>query len=101
MLLAGVAGRAGRRGHGDRGTSPARVAVDYLFPATFRPGLMLRVETTVARIGTTSWTLRPADVRRRRDWSPAASACWSAYSYADEKPRPLDDDERAFWATYR
>ncbi len=24
-----------------------------------------------------------------------------AYSYADRKPRPLDDDERAFWQEHR
>ncbi len=54
LLATSPAGLAGA--DGDRGYIAARVAVDYQFPATFRPGLMLRVETRISRIGTTSWT---------------------------------------------
>jgi acyl-CoA thioester hydrolase len=98
LLAASPAGLAGAA-EGDRGYIAARVAVDYLFPATFRPGLMLRVETTVSGIGTTSWTFD----QRMYDGEQAIARCQCvlvAYSYTAGKPRPLDDDERAFWARY-
>jgi acyl-CoA thioester hydrolase len=97
LLASSPAGLAGA--DGDRGYIAARVAVDYRFPATFRPGLMLRVETTISRIGTTSWTFD----QRMFDGDTAVARCECvlvAYSYADEKPRPLADDEREFWARY-
>jgi acyl-CoA thioester hydrolase len=80
----------------DRGCIAARVAVDYAAPVEFRPGLVLRVETSVAAIGTSSWTL----AQRMYDQTTAVAHCECvlvAYSYADSKPRALDDDERAYW----
>ncbi|HEX6500073.1 MAG TPA: thioesterase family protein [Micromonosporaceae bacterium] len=96
LLAASPSGVPGSTG--DRGCIAARVAVDYLAPVEFRPGLTLRVETGVSRVGRTSWTLL------QRLYSPDApgpvarcECVLVAYSYADAKPRPLDDDERAFW----
>jgi acyl-CoA thioester hydrolase len=84
----------------DRGCIAARVAVDYAAPVEFRPGLTLRVETAVAAIGTSSWMLE----QRMYDGDTFVARCECvlvAYSYADRKPRPLDDDERAFWQEHR
>ncbi len=95
LLAASPAGLAGAAG--ERGYIAARVAVDYEFPATFRPGLMLRVETTISRIGTTSWTFD----QRMYDGATLIARCECVlvgYSYEDRKPRPLAADERAFWA---
>jgi acyl-CoA thioester hydrolase len=83
-----------------RGVIAARVAVDYAAPVEFRPGLTLRVRTAVSAIGTSSWTLE----QRMYDGETLVARCECvlvAYSYADRKPRPLDDDERAFWQGYR
>ena len=95
LLSTSPAGLAGAPG--DRGYIAARVAVDYQFPATFRPGLMLRVETRISHIGTTSWTFD----QQMYDGDVKIAHCdcvLVAYSYANEKPRPRDADERAFWA---
>lgn len=97
MLSTSPAGLAGAAGY--RGYIAARVAVDFDFPATFRPGLMLRVDTAVARIGTASWTFD----QRMYDGERSIARCECvlvAYSYADQRPRPLADDERAFWSGY-
>jgi acyl-CoA thioester hydrolase len=95
VLLAGspsgVPGTAG-----ERGCIAARVAVDYAAPVTFRPGLTLLVTTSVAAIGTSSWTLD----QRMHDGDTLVARCECVlvgYSYADAEPRPLDDDERAYW----
>ena len=80
-----------------RGCIAARVAVDYLAPVEFRPGLTLRVESTVSKVGTSSWTLD----QRLYDGDTEVARCGCvlvAYSYADGKARPLDDDERAHWS---
>jgi acyl-CoA thioester hydrolase len=80
----------------DRGCIAARVAVDYAAPVEFRPGLTLRIESSVAAIGTTSWTL----AQRMFDGDTQVAHCECvlvAYSYAERKPRPLEDDERAYW----
>lgn len=87
---------AGAAGPPDRGVIAARVAVDYAAPVEFRPGLTLRVRTSVAAIGTSSWTL----AQQMYDGDAVVARCECvlvAYSYADRKPRPLDDDERAYW----
>jgi acyl-CoA thioester hydrolase len=84
---------------GSRGCIAARVAVDYAAPVEFRPGLTLRVETSVAAIGTSSWTLD----QRMYDGDTLVARCGCvlvAYSYADGRSRPLDDDERAYWQGY-
>ena len=81
---------------GDRGYIAARVAVDYLYPVEYRPGLSLRVETWVSRLGTSSWTLS----QEMFDGEAPVARCECvlvAYSYADRGSRPLADDERAFW----
>jgi len=83
----------------DRGCIAARVAVDYLAPVAFRPGLTLRVETAVARVGRTSWTLLQQLYGPDAAGPVARCECvLVAYSYDDAKPRPLDDDEREFWS---
>jgi acyl-CoA thioester hydrolase len=90
---------AGLAGAGDRGYIAARVAVDYEFPATFRPGLALRVESTISRVGTTAWTWD----QRMFDGEQPVARCECvlvAYSYAAGRPRPLGDDEREFWQRY-
>jgi acyl-CoA thioester hydrolase len=98
MLLAGApTGIPGLPG--DRGCIAARVAVDYAAPVVFRPGLELRVESEVAAIGSSSWTL----VQRMYDGDTVVARCECvlvAYSYADTKARPLDDDERAYWQRF-
>ncbi|NJC71106.1 acyl-CoA thioesterase [Planosporangium thailandense] len=98
MMLAGApTGVPGRPG--DRGCIAARVAVDYEAPVVYRPGLTLRVETGVAAIGTSSWTL----AQRMYDGDSVVARCECvlvAYSYADGKKRPLDDDERAYWQRF-
>jgi acyl-CoA thioester hydrolase len=81
---------------GDRGCIAARVAVDYKAPVGYRPGLALRVETSVASIGTSSWTLD----QRMYDDDRLVARCECVlvgYDYVTGKPRPLDDDERAYW----
>jgi acyl-CoA thioester hydrolase len=98
MLAGSPAGLAGAAG--DRGYIAARVAVDYQFPAAFRPGLMLRVETAISRMGTTSWTFD----QRMYDGEQPIARCECVlvgYSYATGKPRPLAADERAFWSGFR
>ncbi|HEY7175718.1 MAG TPA: thioesterase family protein [Micromonosporaceae bacterium] len=95
LLATSPAGLAG--GANDRGYIAARVAVDYLSPAEFRPGILLRVESVVCRIGTSSWTFD----QRMFDGDRPIARCECvlvAYSYANGKPRPLDADEREFWA---
>ena len=82
----------------DRGYIAARVAVDYLYPVEFRPGLQLRVSTGVAHIGTTSWTLMAELHDDERELLVArCEAVLVAYSYRDRAKRKLADDERAFW----
>jgi acyl-CoA thioester hydrolase len=98
LLASSPSGLAGATG--DRGYIAARVAVDYQSPATFYPGVMLRVETRISAIGTTSWTfdqqLYDGDVKIAR-----CECVLVAYSYANEKPRPLEADERAFWESHQ
>jgi acyl-CoA thioester hydrolase len=91
----GVPGTAG-----NRGCIAARVAVDYLSPVTYRPGLTLTVTTTVTRVGTSSWTL---DQRMSDAGTPVArcECVLVAYDYPGGRSRPLDEDERAFWSGYR
>jgi acyl-CoA thioester hydrolase len=75
------------------------VAVDYLYPVLFRPGLWLRVETWVGRLGTSSWTL----LGELYDGELLVARCESVvvgYSYQRRAKRPLDDDERAYWQPY-
>lgn len=95
LLASSPSGLAGASD--DRGYIAARVAVDYLYPVEFRPGLALRVETSVGRLGTSSWTL----LAWMYDGELVVAACEAvlvAYSYAKRAARPLDDDEREFWA---
>jgi acyl-CoA thioester hydrolase len=99
LLATSPAGLAGAD-TGDRGYIAARVAVDYQWPAEFRPGLMLRVETRISRIGTTSWTFD----QQMYDGDVKIAHCECVlvgYSYADQKPRPLSSDERAFWESHQ
>ena len=97
LLATSPAGLAGV--HGSRGYIAARVAVDYLWAAEFRPGLMLRVETMVARIGSTSWTFDQS--MYDGDHYVAHCECvLVGYSYDDGKPRLLAADEREFWHQY-
>jgi acyl-CoA thioester hydrolase len=95
LLAASPTGVPG--GPGDRGCIAARVAVDYLAPVDFTPELTLTVRTAVGRVGTSSWTLTQ---ELYADSGAPAARCECVlvtYSYTDAKPRPLDDDERAFW----
>lgn len=98
LLAESPAGLAGA--DGDRGYIAARVAVDYHWPAEFRPGITLRVESVISRIGSTSWTFD----QRMYDGDRSIARCECvlvAYSYANDKPRPLDADEREFWQRYQ
>jgi acyl-CoA thioester hydrolase len=98
MLSAGPMGLAGAPG--DRGYIAARLAIDYQFPATYRPGLVLRVETAISKIGTSSYTF----AQQMSDGDTPIAACECvlvAYSYQDDKPRPLADDERAYLAKFQ
>jgi acyl-CoA thioester hydrolase len=90
----GVAG-----GADDRGYIAARVAVDYLYPVEFRPGLVLRVETRAGRIGTSSWTLL-AELYDGDQLVARSECVVVAYSYGKRAKRPLDDDERAYWKPF-
>jgi acyl-CoA thioester hydrolase len=95
LLASSPSGLAGAAG--DRGYIAARVTVDYLAPVEFRPGLTLRVETAVGRIGTSSWTMH----QEMYDGQVPVARCECvlvAYSYEQRRSRPLDDDERKFWA---
>jgi acyl-CoA thioester hydrolase len=88
---------------GDRGCIAARVAVDYLAPVLFTPGLTLRVRTTVSRIGRTSWTLLQELFTTGSDTAVAqpvarCECVLVGYDYQLAKPRPLAEDERAFWS---
>ena len=97
MLASSPSGLAGASD--DRGYIAARVCVDYLYPVEFRPGLLLRVETGVGRVGSSSWTL----LAQMYDGEQAVARCEAvivAYSYAKRASRPLDDDERDFWMRY-
>ena len=92
----GLAGAPAGRGHDDRGYIAARVAVDYVSAVEFTPGLTLRVETWVSRVGRSSWTLLAEMFDG--DAVVARSECVIvAYSYEQRRSRPLDDDERTFW----
>jgi acyl-CoA thioester hydrolase len=94
LLATSPSGLAGAKD--DRGYIAARVAVDYLAAVEFTPGLTLRVETWVERVGTRSWTL----LAEMFDDDTAVARCECvivAYSYEQRRSRPLDDDERAFW----
>jgi acyl-CoA thioester hydrolase len=94
LLATSPSGLAGAKD--DRGYIAARVAVDYLAAVEFTPGLTLRVETWVEKVGTRSWTLLAELV----DGDTVVARCECvivAYSYEQRRSRPLDDDERAFW----
>jgi acyl-CoA thioester hydrolase len=96
LLARSPSGIAG--GTEDRGYLAARVAVDYLYPVQFRPGLSLRVSTWVSHLGTTSWTLTAQLYDDERELLVArCEAVLVAYSYRDQAKRKLADDERAFW----
>ncbi|GIG57056.1 thioesterase [Longispora fulva] len=96
MELIGTSPSGTAGGPDDRGYVAARVAVDYLFPVVYRPGLTLRVETWVSRLGTSSWTL--SQELFDGDTPVVRSECvLVAYSHADKASRPLAEDERAFW----
>jgi acyl-CoA thioester hydrolase len=97
MLASSPSGLAGTKD--DRGYIAARVAVDYLYPVQFVPGLTLRVETWVGNIGTTSWTL-PAEMYDGEQLVARCDSVIVAYSYEQTRKRMLDDDERAFWEKY-
>ncbi len=97
LLAAGPMGLAGAEG--DRGYIAARLAIDYRYPATYRPGVTLRVDTTVSGVGTSSFTFH----QEMYDGDQPVATCECvlvAYSYDDEKPRPLGDDERAYLARF-
>lgn len=98
LLASSPSGLAGAAD--DRGYIAARVAIDYLAPVGFRPGLTLRVETTVGRIGTSSWTMNQQMYAGEQ---PVArcECVLVAYSYVEGRSRPLDDDERKFWSAYQ
>ncbi|GAA5182784.1 thioesterase family protein [Rugosimonospora acidiphila] len=85
-------------GPGHRGCIAARVAVDYLAQVTFRPDLMLRVDTVVTRIGTSSWSLRQDLYADGPDPVARCECVMVTYDYAAGRSRPMDDDERGFWA---
>jgi acyl-CoA thioester hydrolase len=97
LLASSPSGLAGAAD--DRGYIAARVAVEYLAPVAFTPGLTLRVETTIGHIGTSSWTMN----QQMYDGEQLVSRCECvlvAYSYPDARSRPLDDEERKFWSAY-
>ncbi len=83
-----------------RGCIAARVAVDYLAQVTYEPGLAMRVETWVGRIGRSSWTLWAEMYGRENEPVARCECVLVAFSYRDDKSRPLDDDERDFWSGY-
>jgi len=98
LLASSPAGLAGAAG--DRGYIAARVAVDYRYPATYRPDLALRVESWISRIGTSSWTF----LQEMFDGDTEIARCKCvlvAYSYPDAGPRPLAQDERDFWEKWQ
>ncbi len=98
MLSESPAGLAGAPG--DRGYIAAHLSIDYKYPATFRPGLALRVDTTIGHLGTTSWTFD----QRMSDGGTLVALCRCVlvgYSYATGSKRVLGDDERAYWQRYR
>ncbi len=86
-------------GPDDRGCIAARVAVDYVAPVIYRPGLSLGVSTWVSRVGNTSWTLL-AELCDADQVMARCECVLVAYSYPDAKPRALDPDEREFWSSY-
>lgn len=97
-LLAGSpSGLAGTAG--DRGYIAGRVAVDYRYPVRFRPDLVLRVETWVGRIGTSSWSF-PAEMFDGERLVATCESVLVAYSYERGGSRPLDADEREFLESY-
>lgn len=98
LLAASPAGMPGDPA-GDLGCIAARVAVDYLAAVDYRPGLMLRVRTAVARVGTSSWTLQQG--MYDGDVEVARCECvLVGYDYAEGRSRPLTADERTFWQAY-
>ena len=97
VLATSPSGLAGA--DGDRGYIAGRLSIDYRYPARFRPGLQLRVESWISHIGTKSWTFQHRLYDDDR-LVAEGEAVMVAYSYADGKARPLDADERAFWSRY-
>jgi acyl-CoA thioester hydrolase len=98
LLSAGPMGLAGAPG--DRGYIAARLAIDYQFPATYRPGIMLRVDTVVSKVGTSSYTF----TQSLFDGETPIATCECvlvAYSYAESRTRPLADDERTYLAKFQ
>jgi acyl-CoA thioester hydrolase len=88
-------------GSGARGYIAARIAVDYRRPVLFSAGLTVTVASAVERIGTSSVTLRQQLLLPGRPEPATEAECvLVAYDYAISGSRPLDDDERAFWAGY-
>jgi acyl-CoA thioester hydrolase len=98
LLASSPSGLAGAPG--DQGYIAARITVDYQYPATFRAGLSLRVESFISHIGTSSWTFD----QQMWDGEKQVAHCECvlvAYSYENEKSRPLTLEERAFWEGLR
>lgn len=97
MLASSPAGYAGAPG--GRGFIAARVAVDYLSAVTYRPGLLLDIDTWVGKIGTSSWTL----LAELRDGGTPRARCECVlvgYDYDTARSRPLEPDERGYLGRY-
>ncbi len=88
-------------GSAGKGYIAARIAVDYRRPVLVSSGLSVTVTSTVRKLGTSSVTLRQ-ELLLPDSPAPATQAecVLVGYDYAVAGSRPLDDDERAFWAGY-
>ena len=84
---------------GDRGLILARLEVDYLRQLYYRVGERLCVRSRVARLGTSSITVRQELTQDDRV-AIRADVVMVQYDFAGDTSRPMTDAERAHWSRF-
>lgn len=77
----------------------ARLEVDYLRQLYYRAGEVLRVHTSVTRLGTKSFTMRH-ELLQDGEVAIRSDAVIVVFDVGTGTSRPLTDDERAYWGRY-
>jgi acyl-CoA thioester hydrolase len=84
---------------GQPGVILARLEVDYLRQLYYRAGEVLPVRSRVLRLGTTSVTMQQ-ELAQDGEVAIRLQAVCVLLDPATDRPRPLTDEERAYWGRY-